>query len=177
MVTVDADTLHTGSPEVGTDVASTQLDTPVTVDVLANDQFWDPVDPTLTVDPGTSTSTAGGVVVCSTADCTYTPPAGFSGIDTFRYKALTRYLNGSHGTVTVEVLAGVSGVTPDGGVLASGATPTAVDPLTTSVATPIGGAVSIVERATQSVRRWATGSSGRRSHSPLRRRAPRPRCS
>ena len=146
-VSVDID-VKNFSPDVQPDSASTSVDTPVTVDVLANDQSVYPGYGTIAVDAGTTTSAAGGNVVCSPANCTYTPPPGFTGTDTFVYRAITQYLAGAHGTVTVTVVPGVSGVTPDGGTLASGGTPTAGDPLTTSVTTPVGGPVAIVERAT-----------------------------
>ena len=44
--------------------------------------------------------------------------------------------------------AGVSGTTVDGGTLATGSAPSAADPLTTSVVTPVGGFVQLVEGTT-----------------------------
>ena len=71
------------------DPAATSEDTPVTVDVLANDSDAD-LD-SLTVD--SVTQPANGTVVNNGTDVTYTPDTNFNGTDSFTY------------TVTVDVLA------------------------------------------------------------------------
>jgi len=61
----------------------------VVIDVLANDA--DPEGAALNIDSHDMVTTQGGSVACATgvvgATCTYTPPAGFSGTDTFGYVA------------------------------------------------------------------------------------------
>jgi hypothetical protein len=62
------------------------MNTPVTVDVLANDS--DPLGRNLIVSSVQSPSDRGGIVAIA-ADgkrVTYTPPSGFSGNDLFRYE-------------------------------------------------------------------------------------------
>ena len=87
------------------DAATTRENTPVTIDVAANDVRPDTA--TLTAD---ATSAAGGTVaVGNGTTVTYAPPAGFSGTDTFRY-ALTDAGDTMSGTVTVQVEAEPSAV-------------------------------------------------------------------
>jgi hypothetical protein len=83
------------------DSATTDEDTPVDVNVLANDS--DPDGDTLTVSDYDTSSTQGGTVNCAdTGVCTYNPPAGFNGTDTFAYTASDG--NGSTDTATVAVI-------------------------------------------------------------------------
>jgi hypothetical protein len=75
-------------PDAVNDTATTPEGTQVVKDVLANDT--DPDGDTLTVTaPLISTpTTQGGTVSCTGAGlCTYTPPAAFTGMDTFTYTA------------------------------------------------------------------------------------------
>jgi uncharacterized repeat protein (TIGR01451 family) len=85
------------------DAATTPFETPVTIDVLANDFDVDG-DP-LTISAFDATSTEGGSVTCTTPNCTYTPPAGFSGTDTFTYTVSDPDGATDTATVTITVLA------------------------------------------------------------------------
>jgi len=80
VVTVDA------PPAATDDAASTDLDTPVVIDVLANDS-----DPDSSIDPTSVSVTSGpanGSVSVDpvTGEVTYTPDPGFVGTDTFVYE-------------------------------------------------------------------------------------------
>ena len=69
--------------------------------VLANDSDAD-ADPITIVDH--TAPTAGGSVVCDASSCTYTPLAGFEGLETFTY-TITDGINGTDtATVTVDVV-------------------------------------------------------------------------
>jgi PKD repeat protein len=71
-------------PTANPDQAQTLTDQPVTIDVLANDVA--PPGDTLNMITGQTGSAAGGAVECTaTGSCTYTPPAGFGGSDSFAY--------------------------------------------------------------------------------------------
>ena len=90
-------------PVAADDFATTGEDTPVTIDVLANDS--DPDGDPLAVSDCESPTPQGGVVGCaSTGPCTYTPPAAFSGTDTFTYTASDGRSGTGTATVTVEVV-------------------------------------------------------------------------
>jgi hypothetical protein len=78
------------SPVANDDTAvTTDEDTPVDIDVLANDTDGD--SDVLKVNSFDTTGANGGTVSCNpatttpTPQCTYTPPANFSGTDTFTY--------------------------------------------------------------------------------------------
>jgi hypothetical protein len=83
------------------DTATTPFETPVTIDVLANDTDAD--GDTLSSGASDAASASGGTVSC-TATCDYTPPTGFSGTDTFTYQASdgTDLSNVATVTITVE---------------------------------------------------------------------------
>jgi hypothetical protein len=87
-------------PVANDDSATTQEDTPVTIDVLANDTDADG-DP-LTV---TNLTQAGNGTVSLNADktVTYTPNSGFVGDDTFTYTANDGTVDSNTATVTVTV--------------------------------------------------------------------------
>jgi hypothetical protein len=83
------------------DVATTNEDTPVNVNVLANDS--DPDGDVLTVNDY-SDSQRGGTVKCAGAEaCTYTPPANFDGTDTFAYVVSDGKGGSDTGVVTIVV--------------------------------------------------------------------------
>ena len=68
------------------DVLTTQPGMAATIDVLANDLLPEG-DDTLEIIYFDEASSAGGAVECvSGGECTYTPPAGFVGDDTFTYE-------------------------------------------------------------------------------------------
>jgi Bacterial Ig domain/WD40-like Beta Propeller Repeat len=69
-------------PDAVDDTLTTQEDTPGTVIVLANDT--DPDGDALTV-TGNTQGTNGSVTCSADGECTYTPNAGFNGVDSFTY--------------------------------------------------------------------------------------------
>ena len=80
-------------PIANDDTDSTTLNQPVTTPVSPNDSY----PPGSTVSTG-GTSTNGGLVSCTPAtpaSCTYTPPAGFVGTDTYTYRLCLPAPNGS----------------------------------------------------------------------------------
>jgi Ca2+-binding RTX toxin-like protein len=88
-------------PPVATDDAdTTDLDTPVVIDVLGNDS--DPEGEALTV-TDTTEPLNGSVVINADGTVTYTPDAGFTGTDTFDYTITDPAGNESTATVTVVV--------------------------------------------------------------------------
>jgi hypothetical protein len=89
------------APHAVDDAATTRVDTPVTVDVLANDTDADdnPLTFTKVTDP------AHGSVSCSTTPCVYTPSSGFAGSDSFTYKANDGTADSNVATVHITVVA------------------------------------------------------------------------
>jgi uncharacterized repeat protein (TIGR01451 family) len=84
-------------PVAEDDIADTEEDTPVTIDVLANDSDID--GGTLTVSE--VTQGANGLVTNNGGDVTYTPNADFNGSDSFTYTVSDG--NGGTDTATVNV--------------------------------------------------------------------------
>ncbi|MEX2447971.1 MAG: Ig-like domain-containing protein [Solirubrobacterales bacterium] len=91
------------APVANDDSASTDVDTSVTVNVLANDSDVD--GDSLTIDRYDAESAAGGSVSCDTetGECAYTPAEGFSGEDSFAYEATDGELASNTATVTIGV--------------------------------------------------------------------------
>jgi hypothetical protein len=84
------------------DSAETDMDTSVSINVLANDS--DPDGDTLTVSDYETASAQGGMVQCTDAGmCTYSPPAGVAGTDTFGYTISDGKGGSASATVTVTV--------------------------------------------------------------------------
>ncbi len=84
------------------DLVITSENTPVNINVLANDT--DPDGDTLTVSDHASTSVQSSTIECaSTGICTYTPPADFGGTDTFTYTVNDGRGGASSAVVTVVV--------------------------------------------------------------------------
>ena len=89
-------------PVAADDSAATNAGTAVDINVLFNDS--DPDGDALTVSNYASASAQGGTVQCTTAGvCTYTPPGGFSGNDSFVYTASDGNGGTDSATVTVAV--------------------------------------------------------------------------
>ncbi len=79
------------------DAATTGVGTPVTIAVLGNDGLG--VGPTTIT---AHTAPTSGVVTCTTTDCTYTPNAGYTGLDAFNYTITDT--NGRTSTATVTII-------------------------------------------------------------------------
>jgi hypothetical protein len=82
------------------DRPSTLADTPVTIDVLANDSAPDRAQLSLTVETQPEN---GSVEVNADATVTYTPKSGFSGTDSFQYKLSDSKGGTATATVTIQV--------------------------------------------------------------------------
>jgi hypothetical protein len=95
-VTVTVNAIN-DDPLANDDSATTDQDTAVTIDVLANDTDAD--EDTLTVD--SLTQPVNGTVVKNGSDVTYMPDAGFTGSDSFTYTVSDG--NGGSDTATVTV--------------------------------------------------------------------------
>lgn len=90
------------APIAVNDTASTSVDGSVLIFVLENDS--DVEGDQIVIVGGTSGTAQGGTVTCSTF-CDYTPPAGFTGTDSFQYTIINPGFgeDSSTGTVTVTV--------------------------------------------------------------------------
>lgn len=102
-------------PSIVDDVATTTVNTPISINVLANDSDEDPGD---TLSIASITQPMSGAAAINGSAITYTPNPGFIGIDTFTY-AGTDGTDSEIGNVTVTV---TSAITMDWGTTtASGA--------------------------------------------------------
>ena len=88
------------APVANDDTATTVEDTPVTINVLANDNDAEnsPLTTVLASQP-----TNGTVILNPNKTYTYTPNGGFSGTDSFTYKANDGTLDSTAATVTITV--------------------------------------------------------------------------
>jgi hypothetical protein len=82
------------------DTQSTQVDTPITIDVLANDSAPDRAQLSLSVETQPEN---GSVEVNADATVTYTPNSSFSGTDRFQYKLSDSKGETTTATVTIQV--------------------------------------------------------------------------
>ncbi|WP_157667750.1 IPTL-CTERM sorting domain-containing protein [Comamonas serinivorans] len=109
------------------DSDATPVNTPVTTEVTVNDVA---IGGTIgSVTAITSTSANGGTVSCTGLTCTYLPPSGYTGTDTYTYQACLAAPNAtvcSTTTVTITITPTV-GASPD----------TATTPANTPVTTPV----------------------------------------
>ncbi|HEX7915512.1 Ig-like domain-containing protein, partial [Rudaea sp.] len=119
-------TVGNGTLSANPDSAQTPFNTPVKIDVLANDSSnGAPLDPSTLA---AATTPVHGAVSCDATGCTYTPNTGYTGTDTFIYTICdktTPTANCTTATVTVQV-----------GPKAND------DALTTSINTPKNGTVA-----------------------------------
>jgi hypothetical protein len=93
-------TLFNAAPQASDDSTATSEDTPVTVDVLANDTDVD-IGDALTID--SVTQGANGSVVIDNTQVIYTPNPDFCGTDSFVYTLSDLYGGTAEATVTVAV--------------------------------------------------------------------------
>lgn len=89
------------APTAADDSDSTAEDTPITIDVLANDTDVDA--DTLTI--GSINQPGNGSATINAGAITYTPNSGFTGVDTFTYTATDGNGGQDNATVTVTVTA------------------------------------------------------------------------
>ncbi len=89
------------APVAGKDTATTRQDTPVTVDVLANDSDVDGNPLTVTA----ASAGNGSVVINADGTLTYTPNANFNGTDTVTYTVSDGQGGVVTGTLTITVTA------------------------------------------------------------------------
>lgn len=152
-------TVGNAAPVARPDTATTPYATPVAVDLLDDDT--DANGDTLTVVPGSVTTpvdaggTPRGAVTVVGGVATYTPPAGFSGVVTFRYTA-TDGTDRSDATVTVTVGNAPPAPAPDRATTPAGS-PVVIDVVgndadddggtltIVSVTQPTSGTVAIVD--------------------------------
>ncbi len=114
------------APVARDDDRTTPLDTPITIDVLANDADAD--DDPLTV--ASFSGSAGGTVSCSGTTLVFTPDNGFTGVATFTYVVSDGVATAS-ATVTVTVVAPTAGNQPP-------AFPAPAETRTVTVGSPVG---------------------------------------
>jgi hypothetical protein len=131
-------------PVAGDDAASTSVDTPIaSIDVLSNDTDADG-DP-LSIGAFDAASAQGGTVACA-ATCSYAPPAGFSGTDTFGYEADDGNGGTDGATVTIQVQAPAENQPPSLTVAPAAQTVQHSDliaPVSIDATDPEGGAVTL----------------------------------
>ncbi len=132
------------------DTAVTDQDTPVTIDVLANDTFN--ASSTVAV-ISTSNPSNGNVTIETDGTVTYTPNAGFTGTDSFTYTVQVTHADGSTttetATVTVTVNAGLNAeddvATTDENVAVT------IDVLANDVNVPTNGTLTVTAPANGTV--------------------------
>jgi parallel beta-helix repeat protein len=90
------------APVAVNDDAATETDTPVTIDIMANDSDAD--DDPLEIEHFSTASAHGGTVTAQHTDrLTYTPAAGFIGSDTFTYAVTDGQAGSNTAVVTIQV--------------------------------------------------------------------------
>ena len=137
-------------PSAVDDSATTQADTPVKIDVLANDS--DPSGSSISVVSAT-TPAHGSVAINSGASITYTPVSGYTGTDSFRYTIQNATGGTASAAVNLTVVAATvpvavadsASTTPGSAVkinlLANDQLPQGQQVSVTSITTPDGGTV------------------------------------
>jgi VCBS repeat-containing protein len=94
------------APVAADDAAATDVDTPLTIAVLANDTDVDGDGLSIS---GVTQGTNGAVTVNVDSSVTFTPEAGFTGSDSFTYSVSDGNSGGDTGTVTVTVASLIEG--------------------------------------------------------------------
>ncbi|MEY2477878.1 MAG: hypothetical protein QOG87_3193 [Actinomycetota bacterium] len=118
-------------PHLAGDSATTPESTPVTIDLIDNDN---PGDGALTVT--THTDPAHGDVTCTSTGCTYTPTDGYVGPDSFDYTASDADGDTDTATVTVTVTPAPPAPTTTTTSTTAAPTTTTAAPATTTTAAP-----------------------------------------
>lgn len=109
-VTINVTAAGVTPPDAVDDTATTPVDTPVDIDVLANDS--DPNGEDISIFDFDPASTNGGTVEQNADDTLkYTPPAGFTGTDTFNYSVVN--VSGGVDTATVTISVGEGDGAPE----------------------------------------------------------------
>ena len=151
------------APIANDDSATTSEDTPVLVDVLANDTDAD--GDTLTID--SFTQPEHGTVTQVGSELRYTPNAGFTGTDSFTYKASDGAAESNPATVTITVIqplppgctkgwaAEVDGFWSDETKWTPAGVPTATDDVCLT-----GGGYTVTVEGTQSAGSVTLGAAG-----------------
>ena len=98
---------------------------PITIDVLRNDTDIDPDDVLQVVD----NDGLGGRATCGGSSCTYTPPPGFTGQESFPYTVSDGNGGLSKATVVVRVRGNHAPIAADDELLVLGTRPGAVEVL------------------------------------------------
>ncbi len=107
------------------DIAQHHGDAPITIDVLRNDTDIDPDDVLQVVD----NDGLGGRATCGGSSCTYTPPPGFTGQESFPYTVSDGNGGLSKATVVVRVRGNHAPIAADDELLVLGTRPGAVEVL------------------------------------------------
>jgi hypothetical protein len=105
--TVSITVSQTATPTANDDSASTEQDTPIVIDVLANDSFGADGQPATPVSVSGPTAELGTVAVNGDNKIAYTPATGYSGTDTFTYTI--EDVSGDIATATVTVVVAQAG--------------------------------------------------------------------
>ncbi|MGL5083692.1 MAG: Ig-like domain-containing protein, partial [Microcoleaceae cyanobacterium] len=98
-------------PVANDDRVTTLVDAPVTIGALSNDS--DPDGDPLTISQFDANSVNGGTVVIDGDQFIYTPPAGFTGTDTFTYQISDGNGGFDTATVTITINAAIAPIPPD----------------------------------------------------------------
>jgi VCBS repeat-containing protein len=118
--------------------------------VIANDSDLEGQTLTASLVAGAENSTQNGTLSFnSNGSFTYTPGIDFVGVDTFKYSVADGNGGSDTATVTIAVHGEIATVTvgDGGGTVTTGVSATIVDPLETTVSTPIAGEVTIEQTA------------------------------
>ena len=101
------------APVAEDDINATEVDIPVSGNVLTNDSDDNPTDELTVADPATDVAATGPVTITTTGGGTvvinpdgtyeYTPAAGFTGEDTFDYTVIDSFGKTDTATVSIEV--------------------------------------------------------------------------
>jgi uncharacterized repeat protein (TIGR01451 family) len=135
------------------DTATTPQNTPVTIGVTANDNLGQ-APATIT----SHTAPAHGSATCTSSSCTYSPAAGFAGIDTFDYTITDA--NGRTSTAKVTITVTVTATAPPAPTPAPAPAPApAAADLATTVHGPASTAPGEVVHLVATVRNNGPGSA------------------